>query len=565
MRRVLFFLSLVAGLSAQVVFPPPTNQISIVYGNNQETLPNAQFLQPMTVQVLSPSGNPVAGAVVTFTLPQPLATGVAGANFSGNAPTYVFTATATTNAQGYASSPKMTADSPVGSFVATVASSGLPSIQFKLKTTLLPQPGPPIALPNWLSFSMVTGGNAPPAQNVAVITAPVNFYTVAADVPWIKLAPRAFNSLDVSVDPTGMAFGHYEGIVMLSRDTPVKVGFDIFDKPTINANCDTVPTSALLASPCKTNTLQFNYSQGANGVPLQQRVTIGSAVRLVDVAVDPIYVSPKTGNWLGVASRRGVTLPITLTVVVDPRGLDPGTYTGAIQIASPDARNSPFLVNVTLTVTGYKPPTSTRAPFITSFASAASGSDGFASAGQLVRLAGGNLSCLAAPSVQVDGQDARVLSAGDREISLVVPELSGARDRVPVRVTCGEATSDEFVVPAAYAAPELFAAGEAQALGYNDNLTLNSAETPAVRGSVVTLFGTGFGSIDEADHSFVAPVSVTVGGQIAEVLSAARVKDMPGVVQLRVRIPEYSSTGTVPFEVQSGVQKSQTARTIEIK
>ena len=103
---------------------------------------------------------------------------------------------------------------------------------------------------------------------------------------------------------------------------------------------------------------------------------MGSAVRLIDVAVDPVYISPKTGNWLGVASRRGVTLPITLTAVVDPRGLDPGTYTGAIQFSSADARNSTFLVNVTLTVTKYMPPAAPARPNITSFASAATGIEG---------------------------------------------------------------------------------------------------------------------------------------------------------------------------------------------
>jgi uncharacterized protein (TIGR03437 family) len=548
-RRILFFLSLVTTLSAQVIYPPPTNQIQIVYGNNQATVPNSPFLQPMTVQVVAPNGFPVAGATVTYTLPAPLTRGVAGATFPGTA----FTATAVTNSLGFASSPLMTAESPTGNFVASVTSSGLPLVSFKLATILLPQPGPPIVTPNWLAYSMVVGDPAPPVQTLTVIS-DSNVYTATADSPWIKLNPRTNVFLDVAVDPTGLGVGHYEGLIFVNKDTAVRVRFDILAKPAIDSSV---------------TRMTFTYSKGATTIPLTQTFTVGSSVRNYNIDAAPVYTNPKTGNWLGVASRRGLTLPITLTAVVDPRGLDPGTYVGAIQLTG-EATNSPFNVTVTLVVTPYRPPTSPRIPEITSFANAASFLDGAISAGQLVRLAGANLACLSAPVVLVDGDAANVLSAGDREIRLVVPDSVSNKERVPVRVTCGDATSDPFTVPVAYAAPALFATADTQAMGFNEDLSLNSPDSPAKRGSVVTLYGTGFGGLDDADahgvRNFTAPVSVMVAGEVAEVVSAGPVRDMPGVVQLRVRVPATAPSGSaLDFQVMSGFEKAQASRTIAVQ
>jgi uncharacterized protein (TIGR03437 family) len=549
-RRILFFFILVMTLSAQVVYPPPTNQIVITNGNNQMTLPNSPFLQPMTVRVLAPDGTPVPGLTVTFTLP-PLARGAAGATFPGGA---VLTANAITNSEGFAWSPHMTADSPTGMFTGQATIPNAPAAAFRLATGFPLLPGPPAAVPNWLAYSMVIGGAAPAPQTVTVFSNPVNSFTAAANVPWIQLTARGYMFLDVAVDPTGLSAGHYEGLIMVSRDTGVRVRFDILAKPTIDSNL---------------TSLTFTYAAGATTLPLTQSFTLGSSVRNFNIEVNPAYTSPKTGNWLGVASHRGMTLPITLTAVVDPRGLDPGTYLGAIQIIG-DATNSPFPITVTLVVTPYQPPANRRIPQIASFANAASFLDGAVSAGQLVRLAGTDLACSSAPAVLVDGDAAQVLSAGDREIRLVVPDSVAHKDRVAVRVTCGDATSDPFTVPVAYAAPALFAVADTQALGYNENLSLNGADTPAPRESVLTLYGTGFGGLDDADQygvrNFTAPVSVMVAGEPAEVLSAGPATDMPGVVRLRVRVPASAPSGNaVDLSVMSGLEKAQAVRTIAVQ
>jgi hypothetical protein len=87
----------------------------------------SRYPQPLQVRVLDATGNPVAGATVTFTLAAggPSACGTsgsasAGATFASGATQ----ASATTGATGLASSPPFTANATVGPFTATASTSG---------------------------------------------------------------------------------------------------------------------------------------------------------------------------------------------------------------------------------------------------------------------------------------------------------------------------------------------------------------------------------------------------------------------------------------------------------
>ncbi|HXB64596.1 MAG TPA: hypothetical protein VNV42_06945 [Solirubrobacteraceae bacterium] len=82
----------------------------------------SRFPQPLQVEVVDASGNPVAGATVTFTL-NPASVGACGsaaaasASFAGGATQ----TTATTGAGGLATSPAFTANTAAGSFTATAS------------------------------------------------------------------------------------------------------------------------------------------------------------------------------------------------------------------------------------------------------------------------------------------------------------------------------------------------------------------------------------------------------------------------------------------------------------
>jgi len=62
---------------------------------------------------------------------------------------------------------------------------------------------------------------------------------------------------------------------------------------------------------------------------------------------------------------------------------------------------------------------------------------------------------------------------------------------------------------------------------------MNGAEHAALRGSVVTLYTTGF-----TTGSMELPVEVHIGGQPAEVIAMQESATRAGVMEVQVRVPE---------------------------
>lgn len=58
----------------------------------------------------------------------------------------------------------------------------------------------------------------------------------------------------------------------------------------------------------------------------------------------------KNVSWLTLTTSTSGTAPSTISVIANPSGLNPGTYTGTITITSSEASNSPQSIPVTLTV-----------------------------------------------------------------------------------------------------------------------------------------------------------------------------------------------------------------------
>ena len=89
--------------------------------------------------------------------------------------------------------------------------------------------------------------------------------------------------------------------------------------------------------------LAFNF-QGGGALPAPQFLSLTSTGDPVNLAVS----STSTGGWLTVGPSTTAT-PANVTVQVNPLGLLPGVYNGAITITSA-AQNSPITIPVTLTV-----------------------------------------------------------------------------------------------------------------------------------------------------------------------------------------------------------------------
>ena len=97
-----------------------------------------------------------------------------------------------------------------------------------------------------------------------------------------------------------------------------------------------------------------------------------------------------------------------------------------------------------------------------------------------------------------------------------------------------------------------------QASATNEDGSINSASNPASRGSVITLYGTGQGVAG-------LPVSVTIGGLLADVLYAGATPAYPGMLQINARVPAgYILPGTFSVVVTVGQASSQPGVTIAV-
>ncbi len=110
----------------------------------------------------------------------------------------------------------------------------------------------------------------------------------------------------------------------------------------------------------------------------------------------------------------------------------------------------------------------------------------------------------------------------------------------------------------------------------NQDATPNSAASPAARGSIAVLFGTGEGqtdppgidgqpAIDILPHPRL-PVSVDVAGRPAEILYAGAAPQLvAGVFQINFRVPEDAPTGVVPLTITVGPHRTSPRLRLYVK
>ncbi|MEO8595087.1 MAG: IPT/TIG domain-containing protein [Candidatus Solibacter sp.] len=430
-----------------------------------------------------------------------------------------------------------------------------------------------------LTFPYTTGGATPNAQPVVLMTSggALTVSITLSGGTWLKASPGGNIALvglpgtvNVSVDPTGLTPGSYNGKLTFASGTAVNKNVTVNVTLNITAGVPAIavngvwPPGALLNSPATIVTLT-----GSNFFPTSTAA----------VGVTPLATS--------------VLSPTTMLATI-PANLMATAGNLSVVVSTPTAASS----SAPATFVVYGPE-----PLIWAVTNCASYSASTISPGGIITIYGINLgpanlvtfagtdpiaTSLPATgsktSVVIDGKLSPLLYTSATQVSAIVPYSVAAKSGgiVQVGVSYGAASSTTFPVSVVDADPGLFTV-DASGTGQGAILNLNSAGTdysvngtsnPAAKGSIVVIYLTGFGTTTCADipttstcllgateknliAGNVTPmgaIGVTIDGQTATVLgSAAPIGSVPGVLQVNATVPSTVKAGTaVPVVVVGG-------------
>ncbi|MBZ5577306.1 MAG: hypothetical protein LAP40_12165 [Acidobacteriia bacterium] len=178
----------------------------------------------------------------------------------------------------------------------------------------------------------------------------------------------------------------------------------------------------------------------------------------------------------------------------------------------------------------------------------------------------------------VDGLPAPVIYADSKQVNAVMPfglDLGNAA-QVEIRQDQGSAKVEVPVVAASPAIFTLSTTGSGPGAILNQNYSVNSATNAAIRGSVIMIYGTGFGAlsplpadglIEQTPALTTSPVTATVDGVPAEVLYAGAAPGLiAGAVQVNVRVPEaVAANPSAPISLRMGPFTTQAGVTVAVQ
>ena len=171
------------------------------------------------------------------------------------------------------------------------------------------------AVPAEISYSMVRGSQYYTFPTLVLVGNANTAFTMKSDQKWLSLPAtgRAPADIYLPFDDLGLAEGVHKATITITPQTGpvvnVPVSFDVRDKAQLKVS---------------TNLLTFNYRQGDPAPPPQS------------VSVTSTSIYPATLNyglfsaaWMK-AEPTAYATPADVKVTIDPKGLDPGTYTAGL-------------------------------------------------------------------------------------------------------------------------------------------------------------------------------------------------------------------------------------------
>ncbi|MBY0506382.1 MAG: hypothetical protein K2X03_20855 [Bryobacteraceae bacterium] len=176
--------------------------------------------------------------------------------------------------------------------------------------------------------------------------------------------------------------------------------------------------------------------------------------------------------------------------------------------------------------------------------------------------------------VRFDSLPAPLFYVSDTQINLQVPRGIVGRARVTVTVLLNGSVRANRTVDVMDAAPALFTGDNRQVAALNEDGGANLTVNPAARGSVVTFFATGSGlwDVDLPDGVPAMlplplprlPVTLWIGGQVAELQYAGAAPGQVGLLQINARIPRGVTPGQAAVVLQVGDTMSELGPIVSI-
>ncbi len=212
------------------------------------------------------------------------------------------------------------------------------------------------SLPLAQTVTLSGGTGLIPFTAIATVTTP-------AGGGWLSVSPNSGTTpiaARVSVNPTGLPFGSYTGVVTVASPSAANSPLTVAVTLTVRA-----PAVSLTVSPAL---LAFSYTVGT-ALPSTQTLTVSSSGSFLSFAVavrsGATPASTTGGTWLRVTPAAALVFaafPSTLTASVNPTDLYPGIYQGSITITSSAAAVASQVFPVALTVIAGIPAVSTLWP-----------------------------------------------------------------------------------------------------------------------------------------------------------------------------------------------------------
>lgn len=398
--------------------------------------------------------------------------------------------------------------------------------------------------------------------------------------------PSNTGTLTIRADPSGLAPGLYHGTV---QATPADPGSDLGNSEIVTVTFSVWSDPAPPAGVClKTSGyMQTQYtSQAAYLLTVLTPIPLPFSVTFQPEDGMSIVANGDVGS-LSFAANTPATVALSAITGF------PGTYNGTVTVTTPSGSSNSVVEPVSVTRSS-NPAVSPVRPNISAIVNAASLLPGAIAPGEIVSVFGlvssfGTAGIAVGPDgtvnrshygvrVLFDGIAAPLTYESAAQINAVVPYEIAGRSMVTVQIDGGGVLSAPWSVPVALSAPGVFTqagSGEGGGSILNQDLSLNTPQNPASRGSTIQIFVTGegvtnpmgvTGEVTGSDtKSAVQKVLVEIGGVEATVVSATTATNaIAGLFQVTAIVPEGIPSGPIPVVVRIGTASSQPTATLSV-